>query len=183
MLKLFYPDEYAEDVFSIDYEKLYEMGYRAVIFDLDNTLVPHGAPSTPEVDGLFSLIQQTGLKTLILSDNGETRMSLFLENISTPYICNAGKPKTANYKKALKALEVKKDEAIYIGDQLFTDILGANLSGIDCILVKYIGYYDEGYKGKRRALEAKLLNMYKKCKRYNRLGIEKRGRELDFREV
>ena len=50
MFKLFYPHEYVESVFSIDYEKLYQKGYRGIVFDIDNTLVPHGADSTPEVD-------------------------------------------------------------------------------------------------------------------------------------
>ena len=50
----FYPDEYADGVFCLDYEKLYALGYRGLIFDIDNTLVPHGAPATPEVEALFA---------------------------------------------------------------------------------------------------------------------------------
>ena len=57
MLKKLYPYEYVESVFTINYKKLYKMGYRGIIFDIDNTLVPHGADSTKEIDELFKKIQ------------------------------------------------------------------------------------------------------------------------------
>jgi len=47
MFRLFYPYEYVESVFTIDYNKLYSLGYRGIIFDIDNTLVHHGEDSTP----------------------------------------------------------------------------------------------------------------------------------------
>ena len=148
MLKNFYPYEYVESVFTIDYEKLYEKGYRGLIFDIDNTLVPHGADSTPEVDELFKKIQNIGFKTFLLSDNGVKRIEKFLENIDNcSYIDNAGKPNPDNYLKAVELLEIEKDKIIYIGDQTFKDILGANKAGITSILVKYIGYYDNDKKG------------------------------------
>ena len=83
MLKNFYPYEYVEDVFSIDYNKLYNKGYRGIIFDIDNTLVPHGKSSTEEIDELFKNIHKIGFKTLLLSDNGEKRINKFIENIDT----------------------------------------------------------------------------------------------------
>ena len=70
----YFPFEYVEDVFSIDYKRLYEKGYRGLVFDIDNTLVPHGADSTKEVDDLFVRIHETGLKTLLLSNNSEARI-------------------------------------------------------------------------------------------------------------
>ena len=54
MFKKFYPYEYVESVFSIDYNKLYNKGYRGIIFDIDNTLVPHGTDSTKKIDDLFA---------------------------------------------------------------------------------------------------------------------------------
>ena len=83
MFKILYPFEYAESVFAIDYEKLYRKGYRAVIFDIDNTLVHHGEDSTEEVDELFRSIHRTGLKTLLLSNNDEPRIRRFMRNIDT----------------------------------------------------------------------------------------------------
>ena len=178
MLKNFYPYEYVESVFTIDYEKLYEKGYRGLIFDIDNTLVPHGADSTPEVDELFKKIQNIGFKTFLLSDNGVKRIEKFLENIDNcSYIDNAGKPNPDNYLKAVELLEIEKDKIIYIGDQTFKDILGANKAGITSILVKYIGYYDNDKKGIKRNIEKYILKMYRRNKKYqHRLGdIEIKG--------
>ena len=171
MFKKFYPYEYVESVFSIDYKKLYEKGYRGIIFDIDNTLVPHGEDSTPEVDELFKKIQNLGIKTFLLSDNGKERIERFLRNIDCSYIDNANKPKTENYYKAIEIMGLDKNEVIFIGDQTFTDILGANNCGIANILVKYIGYYKKQKIGIKRNIEKIILKLYRKSKKYqHRLG-------------
>ena len=85
MLKIFYPYEYVDSVFSIDYNKLYELGYKGVLFDLDNTLTHHGEDSTIEIDKLFKHIHKIGIKTIILSDNTETRIQRFLKNIDSVF--------------------------------------------------------------------------------------------------
>lgn len=161
MFKIFYPYEYIKSVFDIDYSKLYEKGYRGVIFDIDNTLVPHGADSTKEVDELFQAIHRVGLKTLLLSNNDRERIERFLKNIDSLYICDAQKPEPANYLKAVEMLGIEKEEAVFIGDQIFTDIWGANKSGLDNILVQYIGYGIETKIGIKRNLEKIILMMYK----------------------
>ncbi len=84
MIKKYYPYEYAESVFMIDYQKLYQKGFRGIIFDIDNTLVHHGDDSTPEIDDLFRKIQRLGLKTLLLSNNDRGRVERFIKNIDTP---------------------------------------------------------------------------------------------------
>ena len=171
MFKKFYPYEYEESVFSIDYEKLYEKGFRGLIFDIDNTLVPHGADSTPEVDELFRYIQGIGFKTLLLSNNDEARTLRFLKNIDSLYICDADKPKPAGFLKAVEKLDMPRDKVIVIGDQVFTDIYGANRSGLASILVKFIGHDTETKTGKRRRLEKFVLSMYSRSKAcVNRLG-------------
>lgn len=171
MFKVFYPYQYVESVFSIDYKKLYDRGYRGIIFDIDNTLVHHGDDSTKEVDDLFELIQGIGLKTLLLSNNDEERVKRFLSNINSLYICDAQKPSVTNYFKAIEMMNINKSEVLFIGDQVFTDILGANRSGIVSILVKYIRLTDNAKIGKRRHLENIILSFYKKNKFfYNRLG-------------
>ena len=177
MLKKYYAYEYVESVFSIDYNKLYQKGYKGIIFDLDNNLVGHGKPSTPEIDELFTKLHEIGFKTFILSDNGKNRIEKFLENIECPYIDNANKPNPANYLKALEFMKLSKDEVVYVGDQVFTDILGANKAGIASILVKYIGYYDKQKIGIKRRIEKIILKIYKKTKKYqHRLGnIEIKG--------
>ena len=171
MFKVFYPYEYVDSVFCIDYNEVYKKGYRGIIFDIDNTLVHHGDDSTQRVDELFRTIQNIGFKTLLLSNNNEERVKRFLRNIDSLYICDAEKPKVANYLKAVEMMGILKEETLFIGDQIFTDILGANKSGIASILVKFIRANGETKIGKRRQLENLLLKIYKKNKKFqNRLG-------------
>ena len=175
---MLYPYAYAESVFSIDYQKLYDKGYRGIIFDIDNTLVHHGDDSTKEVDDLFRLLQNMGWKTLLLTNNEEERVKRFIRNIDTLYICYAQKPNKTNYLKAVEMMQMKKEEAVLIGDQIFTDILGANRSGIASILVKFIRLKEETKIGKRRHIENWILRCYRKNKSLqNRLGdiLKKRG--------
>jgi len=160
MLRRFYPYEYVDSVFDIDYEKLFSKGFRGIIFDIDMTLVPHGEDSTAEVDALFKNIQRLGLKTLLLTNNDRARVERFIKNIDTLYICDANKPNPENYLKAVELLGVKKSETIFVGDQIFVDILGANKSGIASILVKYVTAYEEKNIGIRRNLEKIILKFY-----------------------
>lgn len=171
ILEKLYPFEYIDSVFHIDYQKLYDKGYRGIIFDIDNTLVPHGSPSTKEIDALFALLHNLGFKTLLLSDNSKIRIEDFLKNIDSPYISNANKPHIENFNKAVKILQLNKDQIVYIGDQIFKDIYGANKCGIDNILVKFIGWETETKLGVRRRLEKIILNIYRFNKSYqNRIG-------------
>lgn len=164
MLEKFYPSVYAENVFSIDYEKLYRKGCRGIIFDIDNTLVHHGDNSNENVDNLFRRLHETGFRTVLLTDNDEERVKRFIRNIDTPYVCDAGKPDPKGYLKALEIMKIRKKQAVVIGDQIFTDILGANRAGIKSIMVKFIRLPEEKYIGKRRYLEKFILLFDKRRK-------------------
>lgn len=181
MFKMFYPYEYVKSVFDIDYDKLHALGYRGVIFDIDNTLVHHGEDSTPEVDELFKQIHRADLKTLLLSNNSTERIERFLRNIDSLYISDADKPRTDNYYKAISMLGLKRNEVVFIGDQLFTDIYGANKCGIANILVKFLQHKTETRIGKKRIIEKYILKFYKLSKSYqHRIGdIHKEGRKLE----
>lgn len=164
MFQSYYPWSYVESVFSIDYRKLYEGGVRGIIFDIDNTLVAHGKDSTPEVDALFQDIAAVGLKTALLTDNNEERVLRFIRNIDTPYVCLAGKPDKAPFLRAASLMGLEKDQVVVVGDSVFTDIRGANNSGMRSILVKYIGYYTETKIGKKRRIEKVILSFYRRNK-------------------
>lgn len=174
MFKKLFPYEYVKSVFWIDFEKLRSLGFRAVIFDIDNTLVFQDEDATKEVEELFKKLHALGFKTAILSNNGKERVCRFLKNIDVPYVCKAYKPFKRGYRKVLSLLGVKGEECVFVGDQLFTDILGANRSGVPSILVSYIK--KDGAKPQlRRKLEERVLKKYKKgAEFHNRLGgIEK----------
>ena len=135
MICLLFPFEYVDSVFSIDYEKLVQKGYKGIIFDIDMTLVPHGADSTKEIDELFKTIHSAGLKTLLLTNNSEERVKRFIKNIDTLYLCDADKPDVKGYLQAVEMLGIQKNETVFVGDQIFIDIYGANRCGIASILV------------------------------------------------
>ena len=155
------PSGTAPDVFSIDYQRLFDLGYRGLLFDIDNTLVHHGDDSTPEIDALFRKIRKTGFQVLLLSDNSEERVLRFLKNIDALYISDAGKPSPENYEKACRMMQIRKDQALMIGDQLFTDVRGANRAGIASIHVHYIRKPGELWPGWHRLAESVILSFYR----------------------
>ena len=74
MLERFFPDHEAESAYDIDYRELYRAGYRGIIFDIDNTLVPHGAPADERAAALFAQLHEIGYATVLLSNNKEPRV-------------------------------------------------------------------------------------------------------------
>lgn len=164
MFRCLFPCAYARDVFSIDYQKLFDKGYRGILFDVDNTLVHHGDDATPQVEALFARIHAIGLKTILVSNNNIPRLERFVQNIDTPYIPDADKPNPQGFEKALSALNIAKQEALCIGDQVFTDIYGANRCGLDSILVHFITVREHEKIGIRRHVERFILFFYRLCR-------------------
>ena len=60
MFEMFFPDQYVASTYVIDFEQLYKKGYRGLIFDIDNTLVPHGAPADKRAVALFARLKELG---------------------------------------------------------------------------------------------------------------------------
>lgn len=164
MFKNFYPKEDAESAYSIDYGKLYENGYRSIIYDIDNTLVEHGAPATEAAVELVERLRRMGFAICFLSNNGEQRVSEFCDKVDAVYIYKAGKPKKKGYEAAMKLMGSTMDQTVSIGDQIFTDIWGANRSGIYSILVKPIDKKEEIQIVLKRKLEKIILHFYRKKK-------------------
>lgn len=135
MFEKFYPSEYVESSYVIDYEKLYADGIRGLIYDVDNTLVPHGYPADERALELMDRLKKIGFKITFLSNNDEPRVKMFNEKIGANYIYKAGKPSIRGYVKAAMDMECKLSEVVFIGDQLFTDVWGANRAGIKSFLV------------------------------------------------
>ena len=98
MLQNFYPDEYLDSTYEIDFEGLYQQGYRGIIFDIDNTLVPHGARADARAKNLFLRLKKLGFSCCLLSNNKEPRVKPFNDVVKVQYIHNAHKPAVKNYK-------------------------------------------------------------------------------------
>ena len=139
MLKRFYPDDYVDSAYEIPYEELYKKGYRGIVFDVDNTLVEHGAPVTERAVALFERLRKTGYDTCIISNNKEPRVRPLAEAVHSKYVSDAKKPSPKNYIKAMECMKTDVNTTFFVGDQLFTDVWGANRAGMMTILVKDMG--------------------------------------------
>lgn len=161
---LFFPSEMIDSTYDIDFEKLYEEGYRGVIFDIDNTLVKHNERATKEAVELLSKLNEIGFSVLFLSNNKEPRVKLFRDEslANAMYIFKAGKPLKKGYLEAVNKMGITVDTAIFVGDQLFTDVWGAKRCGIYHILVKPIDKKEEIQIVLKRKLEWIVLHNYKK---------------------
>ena len=162
MLKKFFPDEYYESTYIIDFEQYYKDGYRGVIFDIDNTLVPHGAPADERSIALFKRLREIGFDSVLLSNNKEPRVAMFNEPIGTNMMWKAGKPLPDNYRKAMEVMKTNEKNTLFVGDQLFTDILGAKNADIRALLVKPMNPKEEIQIVLKRKLEAIVLRSYLK---------------------
>lgn len=164
MLQRFYPDNEADSAYGIEYEKLYQKGYRGIIFDIDNTLVPHGAPADERAEELFARLHRIGYKTLLLSNNKEHRVKSFCDRVDSQYIFKAGKPGRAGYERAMRLMDTAPQSTLFVGDQLFTDVWGAKKVGIVTYLVKPIHPKEEIQIVLKRKLERIVLYFYHRRK-------------------
>jgi hypothetical protein len=164
MFQTFYPHEYKNSTYEICFEQLYRQGYRAVLFDIDNTLVPHDADADERAVALFERLRAIGYKTCLVSNNKEPRVKRFNEQIQSEYVYKAGKPLAKGYQEAIARLGVSVEQTLYVGDQLFTDVWGAKLIGLHCILVKPMNPKEEIQIVLKRYLERIVLHCYTRKK-------------------
>ena len=162
MLELFYPMRYEVSAYVIPFDHYHAKGIRGVIFDIDNTLANHDAPADAQAMELFTYLHQLGMNTCLLSNNREPRVKSFAKVVGSLYIHKAGKPKTGGYEKAMELMGTDRESTIFVGDQLFTDVYGANRAGIYSILVKPMNPKEEIQIVLKRYLEKPVLYFYKK---------------------
>ena len=162
MFKCFYPDQYLDSTYQINFEQLYAKGFRGILFDIDNTLVPHGAPADERAKALFARLKELGFGYCFVSNNQKPRVEPFAKAVEGNFIENAHKPAVKNYRKACQMIGTDPDRTIFVGDQLFTDIYGAKRAGIRTILVKPIHPKEEIQIVLKRYLEKIVLHFYQK---------------------
>ncbi|MCR5790014.1 MAG: YqeG family HAD IIIA-type phosphatase [Lachnospiraceae bacterium] len=163
MFECFYPDEWIASAYDIDYEGLYQAGFSGIIYDIDNTLVEHGAHANERAVKLFERLHEIGFQVMLLSNNKEPRVHSFQEEVRyCSYIHKAGKPGRKGYELAMERMGTTRDNTVFIGDQLFTDVWGAKRAGIRTILVKPIDKKEEIQIILKRRLEAIVLYFYRK---------------------
>ncbi len=162
MFERLYPDEYYESAYVIPYEEFYEKGYRAIIYDIDNTLVPHGAPADARSIELFDRLRAIGFACTLLSNNKKERVDMFNKDVGVYTIYKAGKPSPSGYIKACEMMGSTTANTISVGDQIFTDVWGAKRAGIRSLMVRYIDPKEEIQIILKRRLEFFVLREYRK---------------------
>jgi len=139
MFKILYPDLFVVSLADIPLLELKTAGKCAFILDLDNTVTEWNSNEiTAEVAEWFAKIKAEGFKACIISNNGAKRVEKVAEVLEIPFISRAVKPRRSAFLRAVSLLSVKPHEAVVIGDQIFTDIMGGNRAGLFTILVEPI---------------------------------------------
>lgn len=161
-MDLFIPDVYAKSVYDINYKKLKKRGIKCLIFDLDNTIVPYKA-TTPDVKikELFAHLEDD-FKVIIMSNSNKNRLRPFKEGLNVDVAFSSKKPLKFKYKKILELYKFKDNEIACIGDQLLTDILGANRMSFVSILVNRVAKYETIYTKFNRFFEKFILRSLEK---------------------
>lgn len=176
MFEKFFPDESVSSTYDIDFQSLYEGGYRGILFDIDNTLVEHGKGASDQALDLFRRLEEMGFQCCLISNNKKQRVSSFNEKIGAHMIFNAHKPRRKGYREAMEMMGTNKENTLFVGDQLFTDIWGAKRIGIRNILVKPINKNEEIQIVLKRYLEKIILKEYRQKKKDRK--NEKNGKNI-----
>ncbi|HIS29294.1 MAG TPA: YqeG family HAD IIIA-type phosphatase [Candidatus Avamphibacillus intestinigallinarum] len=168
MLNLFLPNEYVKDIHQIDPLVLKEKGIKGIITDLDNTLVAWDVrEATDEVKDWLLKMKAHDIKVTILSNNNEERVKYFCEPLATPYCYRAKKPLKKAFKQATKEMGLSKKEVAVVGDQVLTDVLGGNRSGLYTILVVPIVQTDAAITKFNRKIERRILKSMRRKGKIN----------------
>ena len=158
-MPLFTPDDYLSSVVLVDPEALCARGVRVVLLDIDNTLVPRDTHIlSAETKAWVMRLKANGLRPCLLSNNWHRVVFSYAEELDIPIVYKAMKPLPFGYLRALRKVARTRDErAVMIGDQIFTDVLGARIIGLSTILVTPQATKDLWYTLLLRRLEQLVL--------------------------
>ena len=160
----FIPDIYQKNIYDINYENLKKKGIKCLLFDLDNTIVPVKSDVPNKKIKEFFAYLENDFKVIIISNSNKKRLIHFKEGLNIDVACQARKPLKKKYIKIMKLYKFKEHEIAAIGDQLLTDILGANRMGITSILINPIGDYEKFGTKINRFIEGFIKSYLKKKK-------------------
>ena len=160
-MSVFRPDYIFEKTTKITPEFLKGKGIKYLLLDVDNTLTTHNNPEpSPGIDSWLADMRANGIGMMIISNNNKDRVAPFAARLGLPFASMACKPLPFKYTKGMKMLGGNKNNTAMVGDQIFTDVMGANLSGMKCLMVLAILEEDgAGFKFKRK-LEKGFVEKY-----------------------
>ena len=150
-----------DSVRDLTLEQLAQLDIRGLIIDVDNTLTPPNAMQPSDgVTQWLCMLHQNDVRVVLLSNNSHTRVEPFAKKLGLPFLANALKPLPFGIHRALKLMQLPKSQVAVLGDQIFTDIAGANLSGIRGILVKPVHEKETAFFRFKRRLEQPAIDRY-----------------------
>lgn len=159
---LLFPQKRLHRVTELRPTELRQQGIRGLILDIDNTLTTHDNPvPSPGVSQWLAELRQAGIALIVLSNNHGPRVEPFAKLLGLDYISEGKKPLPGGYARCAKALGLPKEALCAVGDQLFTDILGANLYGCASVLVEPIQLETTAFFRFKRFWERLLLHFYR----------------------
>jgi HAD superfamily phosphatase (TIGR01668 family) len=134
------PDGVYDSIHEIDAGALRQKGITLLLADLDNTIAPYStALPDDRVRTWKTMLDRSGVALFILSNSRKpARTRIYAEALGVPFISHAGKPRSGSFRKAVSMMGRSPEQAAMVGDQIFTDVLGANRAGIPVLLVKPI---------------------------------------------
>ncbi len=168
-MSIFHPTMLRQRIFDIGIDELKEMGVKALLLDKDNTLTKHHDQQFDDrTSAWLTAVREAGIAMMIVSNSREPRIRPFGERMGLPFVHTACKPLPFGFRRAVKVLGVDKTECLAIGDQTFTDVLGARLCGIRVCQLMPIEVEKKGFR-LRRHFEKGILRRYQQKQ-------EKRGK-------
>ncbi|HTW84282.1 MAG TPA: YqeG family HAD IIIA-type phosphatase [Candidatus Sulfotelmatobacter sp.] len=154
----FLPDAYAPRVTFLAPADLFARGYRGAIVDLDNTLVGYHTRTLADEDAAWvRAVAAAGIRIVVVTNNGTPWAAQVAREMGVPCVARARKPLPYGFRRALDLLALERRHVVVIGDQLFTDVLGARWAGLDVILVDPLVRRDPWNTRPLRWLERALL--------------------------
>ncbi len=162
-MALFKPFKMFYRVTQITPEFLKASGIKALALDADNTLSEHHSQIPYEgVEDWLSQMRQSGIKLMMVSNARAKRVEPFANKLGLEFISTALKPLPFGFFRAAKSMGLKRKEIAAVGDQLFTDMMGANIAGLKPIHVTPIKVEDGASFKLRRRIERPMLAKYKR---------------------
>lgn len=165
MFKKLMPDRIFESFKDITPEILNEYGIKALLLDIDNTLVTYDDPEpTKEVEDWLKSMRESGIKAAFVSNNSDpSRVERFNRDIGYFAVSRAKKPLPNGFKKALEHMGVDAKNAASVGDQIFTDVWAAKNVGAYAFLVPPIKDKTTLFFRAKRLLERPIIKSYRRA--------------------
>ena len=163
-----YPDKYIDKVEQITIEFLQKNKIKALILDVDNTLIDYNKNLSQSIIDWAKKLTEQCIKLYILSNtNQKEKVEKVAKTLEIPFRNLAKKPLKAGFLKIQKELKEKPENIGVVGDQIFTDILGGNRCNMFTILVEPIDPKDFWYTAWKRPIENKIKKEIKKRNSFN----------------